>query len=95
VTNQAPIEASQENLAKALPDPGEGRWWKVEFRSNLSKLPMKVSLMESIRPGTKAVSTTLNYGYTYAAVRSIVSEAEEILVRVGDYEKLVGDYGIE
>lgn len=75
-----------------LPDPGEGRWWRVELKGAAAK-PIRVTLMESMVAGRKGLSTPLNSEQTIAVAEKIAEACDLILVRVGDYKRVVGDHG--
>jgi hypothetical protein len=90
-----PKIASQENLKASLPEAGEDRWWRVIVKPGSgTAAPMEIALMECQRPGSKALSRVLNSARAVATVQALAEAAERILVQVGDYEKLQGDYGI-
>ncbi len=40
-------------IGPELPDPGAGRFWKIELVRNVDRNPIKVILMERIVPGSK------------------------------------------
>ena len=75
-------------------DAGEGRWWKVELVKNVSSKPIKVSLMQSQVPGRTALSEPIGFIRTIATPEKVREAADEVLVMVGGYAKVVGDYGI-
>lgn len=84
---------SSSGLAEALPDPGPERWWRITHRPAQRQAPIRVELMEHVVPGRKPLSTVIGYENTIAAVKSIAQTADLILTRVGDYAKVVGEYG--
>lgn len=79
-------------MALKLPEPGKGRWWKVELKGPSAK-PIKVTLMESMVAGRKGLSTALNSEQTIAVEGKIAEAADLILVRVAGYKDVVGEYG--
>jgi hypothetical protein len=81
-------------MQKALPKLPDGWWWKVELVRGTAGKPMKVSLMESIKPGSRSLSRCLIWGRALSTVKSIAEVAGQLHVQVADYEKLEGDYGL-
>lgn len=81
------------NLLKEV-DPGPGRWWEVELIKNVSTKPIKVSLMQSQVPGRVALSEPIGYVRTIATPEKVREAADEVLVMVGDYAKVIGRYGV-
>lgn len=75
-----------------LPAAGDGRWWKIELKGPAAK-PIKVTLMQSMVTGRKGLSTALNFEQTIAVKDKIIEAADLILVRVSDYENVVGNFG--
>ena len=73
-------------------DPGSWRWWKVELVKNVSKNPIKVTLMQSQVEGRIALSERLCYVRTIATPEKVREAAQEILGMVGDYAKVTGSY---
>lgn len=49
--------------------------------------------MESMVPGRKGLSTSLNSEQTIAVEDEIIKAADLILVRVADYKAVVGNFG--
>lgn len=76
-------------------DPGPGRFWRVELVKNAAKDPIKVSLMKSMVEGRRAFSEPLAYTRTIATPEAVADAADKVLVMVGGYEDVVGDYPIE
>jgi hypothetical protein len=76
----------------SLPDPGEGRKWVVDLNPKSQTKPMVLKLVERFRRGAKGASTTINTAYVTANLKDIENAAQDILDRVGDYEKFVGEY---
>lgn len=77
-----------------LPEPGSGRWWKIELITGQTGKPIKVTLMESfdaeaMRPKP---ARALYYLRTVANAESVKEAAEQVLATVGDYAKFVGEY---
>lgn len=83
-----------KNLLKDT-DPGPGRWWKVELVKNVSTKPMKVTLMESQVEGRTGLSQPIHNVRTIATPEAIKEAADLILVQVGGYAELVGNYGLK
>jgi hypothetical protein len=79
------------NLLGAV-EPGEGRWWKVELIKNVSTNPIKVTLMQSQVEGRTALSEPLGFTRTIATPEKVREAAELVLVMVGGYAKVIGDY---
>jgi hypothetical protein len=88
---KTPPAVSQEALLKALPDPGPGRIWDVKVVKAASGDPMQIELLEQFREGSKMGETLLRRR-TKATIKHIAETAEQMLVDIGDYEKLVGTY---
>lgn len=80
--------------AKALPDPGPKRWWRVSLNAKYKATPITVTLMESIGRG-RALSSPLAFETCIADPGEVGKTAAIILARVGDYAKVVGEYGGE
>jgi len=74
--------------------PGEGRWWKVDLIKNVSSKPIKVTLMQSQVTGRTALSEPIGFVRTIATPEAVAKAADEVLVMVGDYAKVVGTYGL-
>jgi len=83
---------SNAEMAAALPDPGAGRWWKVELVKNVQKNPIKITLMEEAVAGRRALSTALAFGRTIAAPSKVAEAADMVLAQVGEYAKVIGEY---
>jgi hypothetical protein len=75
-------------------NPGPGRWWKVELLKNVATKPIKVSLMESQVDGRVALSRPIGYTRTIATPKAVREAADLVLTQVGDYLKVVGEYGV-
>lgn len=75
-------------------DAGPGRWWKVELIKNVSTKPIKVSLMQSQVEGRTALSEPIGFLRTIATPEKVREAADEVLVMVGDYAKVIGEYGV-
>lgn len=71
---------------------GPDRWFKVELVKNRVKEPIKVTLMESQKPGFKQLSSAIGFGYAIATKEDVRRAAEQIVVNVGDYAKVIGEY---
>ena len=77
--------------AADLPEPGEGRFWQIEFNPRSRRNPMIVKLIESHRKGSP-IGQTIGFDYATATKRDIVEKAEGILVQCADYRLYVGKY---
>lgn len=75
-------------------DAGVGRWWKVELLKNVATKPIKVTLMESQVQGRIALSVPIGFTRTIATPKAVKEAADLVLVQVGDYLKVIGDYGV-
>lgn len=84
-----------EETAASLPEPGDGRWWKVERTTKYRTTPIVVTLMESMSGRRRGLSKALAFELTIADPRRIADAAGLVLARVGDYEKVIGEYGGE
>lgn len=91
--------AKPENAATAaaMPDAGLGRWWRVTVDRKSNLKPIRVSLMENLdaAKGRKSLATELNFDRTTADRDSVVKAAETILLRIGSYETVIGEYNTE
>lgn len=83
-----------DNGAKELnlPDPGRGRWWKIELVLGQTGKPIKVSLMESFTGALKKPATVLFYMRTIANASDIKATAQKVLDAVGDYPAFIGEF---
>jgi len=81
-----------EEMRSALPAAGKDRWWKVELVKNVEKNPIKVTLFESQRSGTTALSSALGFARCDASIERVKEAAEIVLIRVADYNKVIGEY---
>lgn len=89
------IETEHNSNLSFLPPAGPGRWWRViPYPKNLSK-PIAIQLMESRVAGRKAMSSVLNTEPTVAQKPDLIEAAENILIRIADYKKYMGDYGLD
>lgn len=75
-------------------DAGQGRWWKVELIKNVATKPIKVTLMQSQIEGRIALSEPIGFVRTIATPEAVRKAADEVLVQVGDYMKVIGEYGV-
>jgi hypothetical protein len=75
-----------------LPNPGAGRWWKIELIAGQTGKPMKLSLMESFSGAVKKPATAIYYLRTFADAKSIEEAAQKVLDAVGNYQSFVGEY---
>lgn len=80
-----------------LPYAGQGRWWKIELAANdkriyVQRRPLKVSLMEELIEGSRALSTVIGVGYAAARERDVTVVANAVLNAVGDYKEFVGEF---
>lgn len=80
-----------EFTADKLPEPGEGRFWNIEFNPRSRRNPMIVQLVESFRPGSP-IGRVIGFDYATATERDIVDKAEGILVQCADYKRFIGKY---
>lgn len=78
-----------------MPEPGKGRWWKVELVKNASTKPIKVTLMESQVEGRTALSTAIGHTRTIATPAAVEAAADLVLVMVGDYADVIGNYNLK
>ena len=85
-----------KTLEEKLKDlkPGAGRWWKIELVKNASTKPIKVTLMESQVEGRTQLSTPIGHSRTIATEDAVIEAAGLVMVMVGDYAKVVGNYGL-
>lgn len=81
--------------AASLPVAGHGRWWRVTHNPKSRVNPITIELKESMTPGRKGLSRTIGFEYTTASWKALSEAADLVLARVGDYDKVVGDYQIE
>lgn len=86
--------SNASSIEKLLPEPGPGRWWKVELVKNVSKDPIKISLMQSQIEGRTALSESIGFLRTIATPEKVAEAADKVLVMVGDYAKVIGNYGL-
>lgn len=85
---------TQSKLAKLLADIDTGapdRWFKVEVVKGQSSKPIKVTLMESQRPGFN-LSSALTFTRCNASEAEVILAAETLVVMIGDYAKVIGEY---
>lgn len=89
-------------MAKLLPDPGAGRWWKVTHNPKSRTSPIVVTLMEPIeqRPSPTALRSrplgrAIGFEWAIASPEKVALAAQIVLERVGDYTLVVGEYGGE
>jgi hypothetical protein len=75
-----------------LPDPGPGRKWVIDLNPKSQTKPMVLKLIERYKRGSRGASTVLNSEYVVADQKAISNAAQDILDRIGDYEKFVGEY---
>lgn len=76
-------------------DPGVDRWWKVELVKNVSTKPIKVTLMQCVVPGRRALSEPIGFTRTIASPEKIREAADLVLAMVGEYESVIGEYPAE
>lgn len=77
-----------------LPDAGPDRFWRVDHNPKSRTNPITIRLMECMTPGRAALSRTIGFEYTVASAKALREAAETVLARVGDYDKVVGDYQV-
>lgn len=82
------------NTPKDLPDAGEGRFWRITHNPKSRTNPITIQLMEQMTPGRAALSRVIGFDYTTASWKALSEAAEAVLARVGDYDKVVGDYQV-
>lgn len=82
-------------LESLLPKAGPGRWWKIELVKNVTKDPIKVSLMQSQVEGRTALSEALGFSRTIAVQEKVIEAAEQVIVMVGGYADVIGSYGLQ
>lgn len=87
------VTEHNDNLS-FLPDAGEGRWWRIVPNPKSQSKPLALQLMESYTPGRKAMSKVLNAEPTIAKQIALTDAAEQILIRIADYKRFLGDYGL-
>ena len=83
-----------EDLLSCI-DPGEDHWWKVELIKNVATKPIKVTLMKSMVPGRAAFSEPIGFVRTIATREAVRNAADLVLVQVGGYADLIGDYATD
>lgn len=88
---KVPSNRKNGKLAKLMPHPGAGRWWKVELMRNAARTPIKVTLMEEVVDGRRAISSALMYKRTVATPEEVSETARKLLEEVGAYESLIGE----
>lgn len=76
-------------------DPGPRRWWRVSLVKNVAKDPIKVELMESQIEGKTALSEPIGFLRTIATPEKVKLAADTLLVMVGDYAKVIGNYNLQ
>lgn len=86
--------ATNKNLS-FLPDPGHGRKWVIDMNPKSQTKPLVLKLIERFRRGARGPASVLNTAYVTANQKDISNAAQDILERVGDYEKYVGEYDPE
>lgn len=77
-----------------LPDPGEGRIWRVTHNAKSRTNPMVIQLVERFARGRRGPSAVIGFDYATANETDLKNKALDILERVGDYAKFVGDYEV-
>lgn len=78
-----------------LPDPGAGRLWRVSHNAKSRTQPMVLQLIERYARGRKGPTSIIGFEYATANEKDLANKAEEVLERVKDYDKFVGDYDRE
>jgi len=86
--------SNTSKMAEALKsvDPGEGRFWDVSLVKRATSNPIKVTLMEELVKGRRAMASELFSLRTIAVVDKVRETAEKVLVMVGGYAEVVGQY---
>jgi len=84
--------AGKKGIAASLPDPGPDRWWSITLAKNAASKPVIVTLMESQRPGRKALSSPIGHARTIATIKAVTEAADLVLVNVGDYANVIGEF---
>lgn len=87
------IPKDNEAMAKLLPNPNEGQWWKITLNTASNVKPIRVELMEYMVPDRVILSRPIGFELTIASTKMVVQAAELILARVADYAKVIGNYG--
>jgi hypothetical protein len=88
-------EAMKARLASEAP-AGAGRWWKIELNSKRTSAPISVSLMLCVTDKrSESLSTALITLHTYADVDKVIATAKTAVQRVGNYQDVIGNYGLE
>lgn len=77
-----------------LPNPGPGRFWRLERNAKNQTKPIKISLMQAL-PGTRSskFSDVVGYGQAPGIPDLIYEEAQTVLDIHGRVTELLGDYG--
>lgn len=75
-----------------LPAAGTDRWWRVTHNAKSRVNPITLQLMENQVPGKPGLAKVIGFDYTIASTKALKATAEIIQARVGDYDKVVGDY---
>lgn len=89
------MKKNLDDPSNALPKAGTDRWWKITHNPKSRTNPITIQLMEQMTPGRKALSRVIGFEYTTASWKALSEAAETVLARVGDYDKVVGDYQVE
>lgn len=82
---------NNDNLA-FLPDPGPGRKWVVDLNPKSRTQPIVIKLVERFKRGARGASTIIGTEYATANEKDLLNKAQDVLDRVGDYERFVGEY---
>lgn len=78
-----------------LPKAGPGRFWEITHNPKSRTNPITIRLMEQHTPGRRGLSRAIGFEYTTASWKALSEAADLVLARVGDYDKVVGDYQLE
>lgn len=83
------------DLTARLPVQPEGqRFWRITHNPKSRVNPIRLDFMECQVPGKAGLSRSIGFELTIASPKALATAAELIEARVGDYDKVVGDYGI-
>ena len=80
------------NYLADLDTGGPNRWFEVTLVKGRVKEPIKVTLMEGQKPGFTQLSSAIGVGYAIATEESVRKAAEQIILNVGDYAKVIGQF---
>ena len=90
----SPSMSNNDNLS-FLPNPGEGRKWVCIHNPKSRTNPLTLQLVERFARGRRGASTVIGFEYATADRKDLENKANDVLDRVGDYDKFVGEYDRE